>query len=57
VGITPERSGRASTLRAVECEGPGRATACCESGVAPLLQVNACVSVGYWSCICKMDWL
>jgi hypothetical protein len=26
--------GRASTLRAVEREGPGGATACCESGVA-----------------------
>jgi hypothetical protein len=31
VGRTPERSGRASTLRAEECEGPGGATACCES--------------------------
>jgi hypothetical protein len=34
VGITPQRSGRASTLRGVEREGPGRVTACCESGVA-----------------------
>jgi hypothetical protein len=36
VGRTPERSGRASTLRAVECEGPGGATAGCESRVAPV---------------------
>jgi hypothetical protein len=34
VGRTPERRGRASTLRAEECEGPGGATACCESTVA-----------------------
>ena len=33
MGITPQRSGRASTLRGVEREGPGRAIACCESGV------------------------
>jgi hypothetical protein len=33
VGRTPERRGRASTLRAEECEGPGGATACCESRV------------------------
>jgi hypothetical protein len=34
VGRTPKRSGRAPTLRAVDCEGPGGATECCESTVA-----------------------
>jgi hypothetical protein len=36
VGRTPKRSGRAPTLRAVDCEGPGGATECCGSTVAPI---------------------
>jgi hypothetical protein len=33
VGRTPKRSGRASTLRAAECEGPGGATVLAEGQV------------------------
>jgi hypothetical protein len=45
VGRPPERRGRASTLRAEECEGPGGATACCESTVASVWYQSLGLSV------------